>query len=68
MKIYGIVSSQVLTTSMGDIIGLNHSSVKAVIEIYCEEDKREWMFENMLLCDYISRNLDKKPVDPSEEE
>lgn len=53
-----LVRDQLLLSPMGDIIGLNHSSIHSLLDMH-EVENKKWMFEQILLCDRIEQEISK---------
>jgi len=58
MDLYLKVRNQVRLSPMGDIIGLDYNALNFIMDIYGIENKRD-MFEKMLVCFAIDRELSK---------
>ncbi len=58
-NIYLLVRSQVRVTPTGDIIDLDFAAVLEVIKMYADIDKVKGMFESVLRCFQIERELTK---------
>lgn len=58
-NIYLLVRGQVKITSMGDIIGLDYVAVLDVIKLYFAADEVKRVFESVLECFSIERELIK---------
>jgi hypothetical protein len=56
-SMYALVSGQVRVSGMGDVIGLDHRAVLDVIRLYVEPENVKAMFERVLECFHIEREL-----------
>ena len=57
--IYSLVRNQVKVTPMGDVIDLDHCAVLKDIELYVDANKVKKVFESVLECFQIERELAK---------
>ena len=59
VRIFNIVSSQVVTIGMGDVVGLDYNAVNYVMELYrVREKKRTFEKVNLIFREILERGKD----------